>query len=138
MRTTDETLSILTFIGTLTILTFIGSNKNCRPLEAHSFSAAVIGANADGFTAILNRIKRSRKDIDFTTLLMSHILQPLGAASNYLQSLQSMEVRFVTKDITTDKSTVCEGDCTCHIKRPKSVESSTESAFFIVKHHTKI
>ncbi|KAG3127324.1 hypothetical protein C6341_g25022, partial [Phytophthora cactorum] len=48
--------------------------------------------------------------------------QPLDgvATANYFQALQSMEVTFESKN------------------RPDAVKTSTESAFFVEKHHTKI
>ncbi|KAL7694699.1 hypothetical protein Plhal304r1_c001g0002931 [Plasmopara halstedii] len=133
---------------TLSISTFIGSNENLSPPGSPEITSATPpkllltnGGTADGFTVVLNEKKRSRKDIDFTALLMSPVLQPLDgiATSNYFQSLQSMEVEFELKDITTDKKHgVRKQIMPVNVRRPKSVEASTESAFFIEKHHTKI
>ncbi|KAL8009034.1 hypothetical protein Plhal710r2_c075g0179071 [Plasmopara halstedii] len=138
-RTPDDTLSISTFSG---------SNGNLSPPGSPEITSAtppmlllMYDGTADGFTAVSNKKKRSRKDIDFTALLTSLDQQPLNriATSDYFQSLQSMEVEFELKDITTDKK---HGDCKqivpVNVMRPKWVETSTESAFFIEKHHSKI
>ncbi|KAL8000666.1 hypothetical protein Plhal703r1_c21g0092221 [Plasmopara halstedii] len=133
---------------TLSISTFIGSNGNFSPPGSPEITSATPpkllltnGGTADGFTVVSNKNKRSRKDIDFTALLTSPVLQPLDgiATSNYFQSLQSMEVEFELKDITTDKNYGVRKQIThVNVRRPQSVEISTESAFFIEKHHTKI
>ncbi|KAL7686622.1 hypothetical protein Plhal304r1_c026g0088221 [Plasmopara halstedii] len=133
---------------TLSISTFIGSNGNLSPPGSPEITSATSprvlltnGSTADGFTVVSNKKKRSSKDIDFTALLTSPVLQPLVgiATSNYFQSLQSMEVEFELKDIMTDKKHgVRKQIMPVNVQRPKSVETSTESAFFIEKHHTKI
>ncbi|KAL7689654.1 hypothetical protein Plhal304r1_c015g0056851 [Plasmopara halstedii] len=133
---------------TLSISTFIGSNGNLSPPGSPEITSAAPprllltnGGTADGFTVASNKKTRSRKDIDFTSLLTNPVLQPLDgiATSNYFQSLQSMEVEFELKDITTDKKHgVRKQIMPVNVRRPESVETSIESAFFIEKHHTKI
>ncbi|KAL7679809.1 hypothetical protein Plhal304r1_c073g0161221 [Plasmopara halstedii] len=80
---------------TLTISTFIGSNGNLSPPGGPNITSApppmlllTNGGTVDGFIAVSNKEKRSRKDIDSTALLTSPVLQHLDgiATSNYFQS----------------------------------------------------
>ncbi|KAL7688159.1 hypothetical protein Plhal304r1_c020g0072831 [Plasmopara halstedii] len=97
---------------TLSISAFIGSNGNSSPPGSPDITSATPpmllltnGGTADDFTVVSNKKKRSHKDIDFTALPTSLVLQPLDgiATSNYFQSLQSMKAEFELNDITTDK-----------------------------------
>uniref|UniRef100_A0AAV1VCB7 Uncharacterized protein n=1 Tax=Peronospora matthiolae TaxID=2874970 RepID=A0AAV1VCB7_9STRA len=61
------------------------------------------------------------------------------ATANYFQALQSMSVTFESKNVTADKTYgVRYHVAPVDVKRPDSMKTSTESAFFVEKHHTKI
>uniref|UniRef100_A0AAV1UDM2 Uncharacterized protein n=1 Tax=Peronospora matthiolae TaxID=2874970 RepID=A0AAV1UDM2_9STRA len=61
------------------------------------------------------------------------------ATTNYFQALQTMEVRFESTDLTEDPTLgVHHQALPLGVKRPDALQTSTESAFFVEKHHTKI
>ncbi|POM79846.1 Hypothetical protein PHPALM_2390, partial [Phytophthora palmivora] len=61
------------------------------------------------------------------------------ATANYFQALQTMEVKFESIDATVDKKYgIRHRVRPVDVKRPEALKSSTESAFFVEKHHTKI
>uniref|UniRef100_A0AAV1UGF2 Serpin domain-containing protein n=1 Tax=Peronospora matthiolae TaxID=2874970 RepID=A0AAV1UGF2_9STRA len=61
------------------------------------------------------------------------------ATTNYFQALQTMEVRFKSTELTEDPTFgVRHQVLPLGVKRPDALQTSTESAFFVEKHHTKI
>lgn len=95
----------------------------------------------NGFVTASNKKKRSRNAVDFANLMVKQQLQPLDgiATTNYFEALQSMEVTFQSKNVTADKKYgVRYHVAPINVKRPKELKTSTESAFFVEKHHTKI
>ncbi|KAF1327933.1 putative Pollike protein, partial [Globisporangium splendens] len=132
----DSTLSISVYSGSNGKLTPPGSPKppTTKPLLLTN------GPN-DGFLDVSNKKKRSRNGIDFSNLMVKQQPQPLNgvATSNYFQALQSMEVTFESKNVTADKKYGVRYQVVpVDVKRSDVVKSSTESAFFVEKHHTKI
>ncbi|POM72902.1 Pol-like protein putative [Phytophthora palmivora] len=96
---------------------------------------------SDGFTTVVNKKKRSRGGIDFSNMLTKQMPTPLDgvATANYFQALQTMEVKFEAIDATVDKKYGIRHHVRpVDVKRPEALKSSTESAFFVEKHHTKI
>ncbi|KAF1775023.1 hypothetical protein GQ600_12224 [Phytophthora cactorum] len=109
----------------LSISTFNGSNSKITPPsspKAPKKPILLTNGPADGFKTVSNKKKRTRNEVDFSNLMVKQQSQPLDgvATANYFQALQSMEVTFESKN------------------RPDAVKTSTESAFFVEKHHTKI
>jgi hypothetical protein len=98
--------------------------------------------NGEGFTTVRNKKKRSRNGIDFSNLMVrDQPSQPLDgiATSNYFQALQTMEVAFEAKDVTADaKFGPRYQILPSEVKRPEALKTSSESAFFVEKHHTKV
>lgn len=96
---------------------------------------------SDGFSIMKNKKKRTRNSIDFSNLLVKQQPKPLDgvATANYFQVLQTMEVKFEAKNVTAAKKygPRCQV-VPVDVKRSDVVKTSTESAFFIEKHHTKI
>ncbi|RMX69974.1 hypothetical protein DD238_000673 [Peronospora effusa] len=98
------------------------------------------GSN-DGFVAPPNRKIRNRNAVDFSNMLVKQSEQPLNgiATSNYFLALQTMEAKFELRDLTTDKQYgVRHQVLPLDVKRPDVMKTSTESSFFVEKHHTKI
>ncbi|KAG2758866.1 hypothetical protein Pcac1_g29042, partial [Phytophthora cactorum] len=109
----------------LSISTFNGSNSKITPPsspKAPKKPILLTNGPDDGFKTVSNKKKRTRNEVDFSNLMVKQQSQPLDgvATANYFQALQSMEVTFESKN------------------RPDAVKASTESAFFVEKHHTKI
>jgi hypothetical protein len=130
----------------LSISTFNGSNGKITPPgspKAPTKPKLLLtnGAN-DGFVdPASNKKKRGRNTIDFSNMLKKQSVQPLNgiATSNYFQTLQTMEVKFESKNLTADKQYgVRHQVLPVDVKRPDELKASTESAFFLEKHHTKI
>jgi hypothetical protein len=130
----------------LSISTLNGSNGKITPPRSPKASTKPIlmltnGAN-DGFIdPASNKKKRGRNTIDFSNMLKKQSAQPLNgiATSNYFQALQTMEVKFELKNLTADKQYgVRHQVLPVDVKRPDELMTSTESAFFFEKHHTKI
>ncbi|KAG2958329.1 hypothetical protein PC120_g28344, partial [Phytophthora cactorum] len=128
----------------LSISTFNGSNSKITPPsspKAPKKPILLTNGPDDGFKTVLNKKKRTRNEVDFSNLMVKQQLQPLDGVdtANYFQALQSMEVTFESKNVTADKK---YGDryhvAPVDVKRPDAVKTSTESAFFVEKHHTKI
>jgi hypothetical protein len=94
----------------LSISTFNGSNDKITPPgspKAPTKPKLLLtnGAN-DGFVdPASNKKKRGRNAIDFSNMLKKQSVQPLNgiATSNYFQTLQTMEVKFESKNLTADK-----------------------------------
>ena len=97
---------------------------------------------SDGFTTVAkNKKKRGRSGIDFSALLVKQQPLPLDgiATENYFHALQSMEATFEAKNVTADpKYGVRCQIVPVDVKRPETVKTANESAFFVEKHHTKI
>ena len=97
---------------------------------------------SDGFTTVAkNKKKRGRSGIDFSALLVKQQPFPLDgiATENYFHALQSMEATFEAKNVTADpKYGVRCQIVPVDVKRPETVKTANESAFFVEKHHTKI
>ena len=129
----------------LSISTFNGSNGKITPPgspKAPSKPQLLLtnGTN-DGFVTASNKKKRTRSGIDFSSMLVKQQAQPLDgiATANYFQALKSMEVTFESKNVTADKKYgVRRQVLPVDVKRPDALMVSTESAFFVEKHHTKI
>ncbi|KAF1318173.1 hypothetical protein FI667_g14138, partial [Globisporangium splendens] len=132
----DDALSISTFNGSNGKITPPGSPKAPKKL------LLLTNGPDDGFATVSkNKKKRSRNAIDFSNLMVKQSAQPLNgiATSNYFQALQSMEVKFKSKNATADKKYgVRHQILPVDVKRPAELKTSTESAFFVEKHHTKI
>ncbi|KAF1773397.1 hypothetical protein GQ600_15376 [Phytophthora cactorum] len=122
----------------LSISTFNGSNSKITPPAK---PILLTNRPADGFKTVSNKKKRTRNEVDFSNLMVKQQSQPLDgvATANYFQALQSMEVTFESKNVTADKKYgVRYHVAPVDVKRPDAVKTSTESAFFVEKHHTKI
>jgi hypothetical protein len=129
----------------LSISTFNGSNGKITPPGSPKAQAKpkllLTNGTTDGFVDPSNKKKRGRNAIDFSNMLVKQPAQPLNgiATSNYFQALQSMEVKFESKNVTADKKYgVRHHVLPVDVKRPDELKTSTESAFFVEKHHTKI
>ena len=131
----DDALSISTFYGSNGKITPPGSPK------APKKPLLLTSGPDNGFTTVSNKKKRSRNEVDFSNLMVKQQMQPLDgvATTNYFQALQSMEVTFESKNVTADKKYGARYHVApVDVKRPDAVKTSTESAFFVEKHHTKI
>ena len=128
----------------LSISTFNGSNSKITPPSSPKASKKPLlltNGPDDGFKTVSNKKKRTRNEFDFSNLMVKQQSQPLDgvATANYFQALQSMEVTFESKNVTADKKYgVRYHVAPVDVKRPDAVKTSTESAFFVEKHHTKI
>jgi len=126
----------------LSLTTLDGSHGTLSPPSSPKSIARLLLTNGDdGFSTVTNKRKRGRNAIDFSNLMVKQQPQPLDgiATSNYFQELQSMEVKFLSKDVTVDKKYGARRQIIpVDVQRPDAVKTSTESAFFIEKHHTKI
>ncbi|KAF1320234.1 putative Pollike protein, partial [Globisporangium splendens] len=135
-RSNSDVLSIATFDDSQGKVTPPGSPK--PPMKSPTL---LLTNGNDGFSTVTNKKKRSRNGVDFSNMLVKQQPQPLDgvATTNYFQVLQSMEVSFEVKNVAADKKygpryQVIPVD----VKRPEALKTSTESAFFVEKHHTKI
>ncbi|KAF1329068.1 putative Pollike protein, partial [Globisporangium splendens] len=135
-RSNSDALSIATFDDSQGKVTPPGSPK--PPMKSPTL---LLTNGNDGFSTVTNKKKRSRNGVDFSNMLVKQQPQPLDgvATTNYFQVLQSMEVSFEVKNVAADKKygpryQVIPVD----VKRPEALKTSTESAFFVEKHHTKI
>ncbi|KAF1315557.1 putative Pollike protein, partial [Globisporangium splendens] len=135
-RSNSDVLSISTFDDSQGKVTPPGSPK--PPMKSPTL---LLTNGNDGFSTVTNKKKRSRNGVDFSNMLVKQQPQPLDgvATTNYFQVLQSMEVSFEVKNVAADKKygpryQVIPVD----VKRPEALKTSTESAFFVEKHHTKI
>ncbi|KAF1335879.1 hypothetical protein FI667_g590, partial [Globisporangium splendens] len=135
-RSNSDAISIATFDDSQGKMTPPGSPK--PPMKSPTL---LLTNGNDGFSTVINKKKRSRNGVDFSNMLVKQQPQPLDgvATSNYFQVLQSMEVSFEVKNVAADKKygpryQVIPVD----VKRPEALKTSTESAFFVEKHHTKI
>ncbi|KAF1327039.1 putative Pollike protein, partial [Globisporangium splendens] len=135
-RSNSDAISIATFDDSQGKMTPPGSPK--PPMKSPTL---LLTNGNDGFSTVINKKKRSRNGVDFSNMLVKQQPQPLDgvATTNYFQVLQSMEVSFEVKDVAADKKygpryQVIPVD----VKRPEALKTSTESAFFVEKHHTKI
>ena len=131
-------------VDELSISTFKGSSGKitppCSP-KAPKKPLLLTNGPDNGFTTVSNKKKRSRNEVDFSNLMVKQQPQPLDgvATANYFQALQSMEATFESKNVTADKKYgVRHHVAPVDVKRPDAVKTSTESAFFVEKHHTKI
>lgn len=134
--TTSDALSISSFKGSHGKITPPGS-----PRARTAPQLLLTTGEDDGFVAAPSRKKRGRTAIDFSNMLVKQSTLPLNgiATSNYFQVLQTMEVRFESTVLTDDpKHGVRHQVLPLGVKRPDAVQTSTESAFFVEKHHTKI
>uniref|UniRef100_K3XCL9 Uncharacterized protein n=1 Tax=Globisporangium ultimum (strain ATCC 200006 / CBS 805.95 / DAOM BR144) TaxID=431595 RepID=K3XCL9_GLOUD len=126
----------------LSISTFNGSSGKISPPGSPKTKTPTTLLLTDGFTTVTNnKKKRSRSGVDFSALLVKQQPLPLDgiATENYFQALQSMEVTFESKDVTADKKYgVRRQIVPVDVKRPAKLKTSTESAFFVEKHHIKI
>ncbi|KAF1326586.1 putative Pollike protein, partial [Globisporangium splendens] len=128
----------------LSISTFTGSGGRISPPaspKAPPKPVLLLTNGSDGFTTVENKKKRSRGGVDFSNMLTKQMPKPLDgvATANYFQVLQTMEVRFESIDATVDKKYgVRHHVRPVDVKRPGALKASTESAFFVEKHHTKI
>ena len=132
---TSNALSVSTFRGSHGTITPPGSPKARKtpPLS-------LTNSENDGFAAATSRKKRGRNAIDFSDMVVKQSQLPLDgiATANYFQALQTMEVRFELTDLTEDPSSgVRHQVLPLGVKRPAALQTSTESAFFVEKHHTK-
>ena len=126
----------------LSLDTFEDSQGKISPQSSPKPQPKLLLTNGDdGFSTVKNKKKRTRNGIDFSNMLVKQQPQPLDgvATDNYFQVLQAMEVTFEAKTVTADKKYgpryhVVPAD----VKRPEMIKTSTESAFFVEKHHTKI
>uniref|UniRef100_K3XAV1 Uncharacterized protein n=1 Tax=Globisporangium ultimum (strain ATCC 200006 / CBS 805.95 / DAOM BR144) TaxID=431595 RepID=K3XAV1_GLOUD len=135
-RSNSGVLSIVTFDDSQGKMTPPGS-----PKPPTKFPTLLLTNGNDGFSTVKNKKKRSRNGIDFSNMLVKQQPQPLDgvATTNYFQVLQTMEVSFEAKNVVANKKygpryQVIPVD----VKRPKALKTSTESAFFVEKHHTKV
>ncbi|KAF1321893.1 putative Pollike protein, partial [Globisporangium splendens] len=135
-RSNSDAISIATFDDSQGKMTPPGSPK--PPMKSPTL---LLTNGNDGFSTVANKKKRSRNGVDFSNMLVKQQPQPLDgvATTNYFQVLQSMEVSFEVKNVAADKKygpryQVIPVD----VKRPEALKTSTESAFFVEKHHTKI
>ncbi|KAF1329066.1 putative Pollike protein, partial [Globisporangium splendens] len=135
-RSNSDVLSISTFDDSQGKVTPPGSPK--PPMKSPTL---LLTNGNDGSSTVTNKKKRSRNGVDFSNMLVKQQPQPLDgvATTNYFQVLQSMEVSFEVKNVAADKKygpryQVIPVD----VKRPEALKTSTESAFFVEKHHTKI
>ncbi|KAF1328542.1 putative Pollike protein, partial [Globisporangium splendens] len=135
-RSNSDAISIATFEDSQGKMTPPGSPK--PPMKSPTL---LLTNGNDGFSTVANKKKRSRNGVDFSNMLVKQQPQPLDgvATTNYFQVLQSMEVSFEVKNVAADKKygpryQVIPVD----VKRPEALKTSTESAFFVEKHHTKI
>lgn len=131
--------------GALSISTFSGSNGKITPPGSprakNKPTLLLTNGSNDGFVAPPNRKKRNRNAVDFSNMLVKQSTQPLDgiATSNYFLALQTMEAKFELRDLTTDKQYgVRHQVLPVEVKRPDVMKTSTESSFFVEKHHTKI
>ena len=135
--TSDAALSISIFSGSDGKITPPGS-----PKAKNKPTLLLTNAPNNGFVnPASNKKKRSRGKVDFSNMLKKQSAQPLNgiATSNYFQALQTMEVKFESKNLTLDKQFgVRHQVVPVDVKRPDALKASTESAFFLEKHHTKI
>ncbi|KAF1331473.1 putative Pollike protein, partial [Globisporangium splendens] len=128
----------------LSISTFTGSGGRISPPaspKAPPKPVLLLTNGSDGFTTVENKKKRSRGGVDFSNMLTKQMPKPLDgvATANYFQALQTMEVKFESIDATVDKKYgVRHHVRPVDVKRPGALKASTESAFFVEKHHTKI
>ena len=141
----DQLILTSSTSGALSVSTFKGSNGKLTPpgspRACSSSPLLLTNGDADGFIAPPSRKKRGRNAIDFSNMLVKPSTLPLDgiATSNYFQALQTMEVRFESSDITSDPAFgVRHQVLPLAVKRPVALTTSTESAFFVEKHHTKI
>ncbi|KAF1315563.1 putative Pollike protein, partial [Globisporangium splendens] len=135
---------IIDIDDTLSISTFTGSGGRISPPaspKAPPKPVLLLTNGSDGFTTVENKKKRSRGGVDFSNMLTKQMPKPLDgvATANYFQALQTMEVKFESIDATVDKKYgVRHHVRPVDVKRPGALKASTESAFFVEKHHTKI
>ncbi|KAL7683541.1 hypothetical protein Plhal304r1_c041g0120031 [Plasmopara halstedii] len=130
----------------LSISTFDKSHGKISPPDSpiSKIKAPILlltnGNSSDGFSIVQNKKKRSRAEFDFTALHTKRQPQPLNgiATTNHFQALQTMEVEIVVKDATADKRHGARKQIVpVNVKRPDAINTSSESAFFIEKHHTR-
>uniref|UniRef100_A0AAV1V3T1 Uncharacterized protein n=1 Tax=Peronospora matthiolae TaxID=2874970 RepID=A0AAV1V3T1_9STRA len=132
----SDALSVSTFRGSHGKITPPGSPKARKTPPLMLTNSA-----NDGFTTATSRKKRARNAIDFFNMLVKQSQLSLNgiATINYFQALQTMEVRFESTDLTEDPTLgVRHQVLPLGVKRPDALQTSTESAFFVEKHHTKI
>uniref|UniRef100_A0AAV1VNR0 Uncharacterized protein n=1 Tax=Peronospora matthiolae TaxID=2874970 RepID=A0AAV1VNR0_9STRA len=133
-----------TSTDTLSISSFNDSNGKISPPSSPKAPKKLLlltNGPEDNFVTASNKKKRSRKATDFSNLMVKQQPTPLDgiATANYFQALQSMSVTFESKNVTADKTYgVRYHVAPVDVKRPDSMKTSTESAFFVEKHHTKI
>ncbi|TYZ53554.1 hypothetical protein PybrP1_008978, partial [[Pythium] brassicae (nom. inval.)] len=125
----------------LSIATLQDSSGRISPPASPTAKTSTTLLLTDGFTMVENRKKRGRGGVDFTSMLTKHVPRPLDgtATKNYFAELQTVSATFESFDATADVRYGARHQIVpVDVKIPDRVKTSTEAAFFVEKHHTKV